>query len=44
MKVKISEGAVARIKQINIVGNKVYSDQELLDLYGIIRLALRHFA
>jgi outer membrane protein insertion porin family len=32
VKVKISEGAVARIKQINIVGNKVYSDQELIDL------------
>lgn len=32
VKVKISEGAVARIKQINILGNKVFSDQELVDL------------
>lgn len=32
VKVKINEGTVARIKQINIVGNKVFSDQELLDL------------
>ncbi len=35
VKVKISEGAVARIKQINIVGNKVYSDQELIDLFEL---------
>lgn len=35
VKVKISEGAVARIKQINIVGNTVYSDQELLDLFEL---------
>ncbi|RYY03507.1 MAG: outer membrane protein assembly factor BamA [Gammaproteobacteria bacterium] len=35
VKVKISEGAVARIKQINIVGNKVYSDQDLLDLFEL---------
>ena len=35
VKVKISEGAVARIKQINIVGNKVYRDQELIDLFEL---------
>ena len=35
VKVKINEGAVARIKQINIVGNKVYSDQDLLDLFEL---------
>jgi len=35
VKVKISEGAVARIKQINIVGNTVYSDQELIDLFEL---------
>lgn len=35
VKVKISEGAVARIKQINIVGNKVFSDQEILDLFEL---------
>jgi outer membrane protein insertion porin family len=35
VKVKISEGAVARIKQINIVGNKVFSDQDLLDLFEL---------
>lgn len=35
VKVKISEGEVARIKQINIVGNKVYSDQELIDLFEL---------
>ena len=35
VKVKISEGAVARIKQINIIGNKVYNDQELIDLFEL---------
>ncbi|RYY74340.1 MAG: outer membrane protein assembly factor BamA [Gammaproteobacteria bacterium] len=35
VKVKINEGAVARIKQINIVGNTVFSDQELLDLFEL---------
>ena len=32
VKVKISEGAVARIKQINIIGNKAFADRDLLDL------------
>ena len=31
----ISEGAVATIKQINIVGNYVYDDAELLDLFTL---------
>ena len=31
----ISEGQVARIKQINIVGNKAYEDSELLDLFEL---------
>jgi len=35
VKVKINEGAVARIKQINIIGNKVFSDEELLDLFEL---------
>jgi outer membrane protein insertion porin family len=35
VKVKISEGAVARIKQINIVGNKAFSDTELVDLFEL---------
>jgi outer membrane protein insertion porin family len=35
VKVKISEGSVARIRQINIVGNKVFSDQELIDLFEL---------
>ncbi|GGY63516.1 outer membrane protein assembly factor BamA [Cellvibrio zantedeschiae] len=35
VKVKIKEGSVARIKQINIVGNKIFSDQELLDLFEL---------
>jgi outer membrane protein insertion porin family len=35
VKVKISEGAVARIKQINIVGNKVFTDNDLLDLFEL---------
>ncbi|HWV14935.1 MAG TPA: outer membrane protein assembly factor BamA [Cellvibrio sp.] len=35
VKVKISEGAVARIRQINIVGNSVFKDQELVDLFEL---------
>ena len=31
----ISEGAVATIKQINIVGNAVYDDDELVDLFEL---------
>lgn len=35
VKVKITEGAVARIKQINIVGNKIFKEQELIDLFEL---------
>ena len=35
VKVKINEGAVARIRQINIVGNHVFKDQELVDLFEL---------
>jgi len=31
----VDEGDVARIKQINIVGNKAFSDKELLDLISL---------
>ncbi|MEE8286480.1 MAG: outer membrane protein assembly factor BamA, partial [Gammaproteobacteria bacterium] len=31
----ISEGAVATIKQINIVGNTVYDDDDLVDLFSL---------
>ena len=31
----ISEGKVARIKDINIVGNAIYDDEELLDLFSL---------
>lgn len=33
--INISEGRVARIKQINIVGNKVFSDKELLKQFKL---------
>ena len=32
---EISEGAVATIKQINIVGNTVYDDDDLVDLFNL---------
>ncbi len=31
----VSEGAVARIKEINLVGNSVFDDDELLDLFNL---------
>jgi len=33
--IDISEGRVARIKQINIIGNDTYSDKELLDEFSL---------
>lgn len=33
--IDISEGAVARIKQINIIGNETFSDEDLLDEFGL---------
>ncbi|MGB5260280.1 MAG: outer membrane protein assembly factor BamA [Gammaproteobacteria bacterium] len=33
--IDISEGRVARIKQINIIGNHTYSDKELLDEFNL---------
>lgn len=35
IKIDVDEGKAARIKHINIVGNKVYSDKQLLDLFEI---------
>ena len=33
--IKISEGLAALIKQINIVGNKVFTDEQLLDVFTL---------
>lgn len=33
--IEISEGEVARIRQINIIGNEVYDDDELLGLFNL---------
>jgi outer membrane protein insertion porin family len=35
IQINISEGRVARIKQINIIGNHTYSDEELLDEFSL---------
>jgi outer membrane protein insertion porin family len=35
VKINITEGAVARIKQINIVGNTAFDDEELVDLFEL---------
>ncbi|MCI0653321.1 MAG: outer membrane protein assembly factor BamA [Methylococcaceae bacterium] len=35
IEINISEGTVARIRQINIVGNQVFQESELLDLFEI---------
>ncbi|MGB0267858.1 MAG: outer membrane protein assembly factor BamA, partial [Pseudomonadales bacterium] len=33
VKIEIEEGSVAKVRHLNIVGNSVYSDQELLDSF-----------
>ena len=33
--INVDEGTVAAIKHINIVGNEVYSDEELLDRFEL---------
>src|SRR5690606_5217266 len=35
VKINITEGAVARIKKINIVGNNAFPDEELVDLFEL---------
>jgi outer membrane protein insertion porin family len=35
IEIKISEGRVAKIKQVNIVGNEVFEDDELLDEFEL---------
>src|SRR5690554_2528705 len=35
LKIEINEGSVATIKHINVVGNSVYSDEELADLFEL---------
>jgi outer membrane protein insertion porin family len=35
IKLKISEGLTARIKQISIIGNKVFEEDDLLDLFEL---------
>lgn len=33
--IKISEGLIARIKKVNVIGNQAYDDDELLDLFEL---------
>ena len=33
--IEIDEGTVSKIKHINIVGNEVYNDEELLELFEL---------
>ncbi|HET8705905.1 MAG TPA: outer membrane protein assembly factor BamA, partial [Pseudomonadales bacterium] len=35
LKIKIVEGEVAAIKQVNVVGNKVFSEDDLLDVFEL---------
>ncbi|TBU95512.1 outer membrane protein assembly factor BamA [Stutzerimonas kirkiae] len=35
LKIKINEGSVAAIKHINVVGNSVFSDEDLADLFEL---------
>ncbi len=41
--INISEGVVAKIKKINIVGNKVYKEKELLELFKLSASSLFSF-
>lgn len=41
--IKISEGRVARIKQINIVGNKAFKDEDLVDEFELSTPTLLSF-
>ena len=35
LKIKVTEGSVASIQHINVVGNKVFKDDELIDLFEL---------
>ena len=35
LKIKINEGSVAAIKHINVVGNSVFPDEDLVDLFEL---------
>ena len=35
LKINVTEGSVASIQHINVVGNKVFKDQELIDLFEL---------
>lgn len=41
--IDVDEGTVASIKHINVVGNEVYSDEELIDLYSLKTTGLLSF-
>lgn len=35
LKIKVNEGSIARIRSINIVGNTIFDDDELIDLFEL---------
>ncbi len=35
LKIDVTEGSVASIQHINVVGNKVFSDDDLIDLFEL---------
>lgn len=43
LKIKVTEGAVASIQHINVVGNKVFKDEELTDLFELKTKSWRSF-